>query len=199
MRKSHQTSNNAQCSCGSGKVYNHCCARIFTALPPRNLTVDPLLVRNLQFLDFLNENFGLESLNSVSELKKRVTSKSVLKLYTRIAELFPPETEFEYLLPEANRNLRALFLGNAEPRHILNNVVRYSLYADEILVFNQFLNPWTVEPSRNPLLKPEIYKQHTLSNLVLIALLAPWLRSGLVHLIPDLGDFDSTVRHERRR
>lgn len=183
------------CQCGSGQAYKHCCARIFGALPQTViLTEDALETRNLLFLDFLNDVFGLERLKDVSELKHRITDSTVVKLYTRIAELFPPKTDFEYLLPEPSQNLRALFFGHTEPLSILNNVVRYSLYADEILIFSQFLNPWTVEPSMNPLLKPSKYRQHTLSQLVLIALLAPWIRAGIVHLIPDLGDFDPQLR-----
>jgi hypothetical protein len=54
-------------------------------------------------------------------------------------------------MPAPDSSLRALYLGENDPEVLVENVFRFSLYADEIVIVNPFKNPhlggWTKEPA----------------------------------------------------
>jgi hypothetical protein len=87
-----------------------------------------------------------------------------------------------------------LYLGENEPEMMVENVFRFSLYADQILVINPFMNPNVLAQDMNPILRPGEWRLQTLRLIYQLAQLAPWIYAGLVILIPDPGDFDRALR-----
>jgi hypothetical protein len=77
---------------------------------------------------------------------------------------------------------------------MVQNIFRFSLYADQILVINPFLNPNVLAQDMNPILRPGEWRLQTLRWIYQLAQLAPWIDAGLVTLIPDPGDFDRPLR-----
>jgi hypothetical protein len=90
--------------------------------------------------------------------------------------------------------LRALYLGEYEPELMVENVVRFSLYADQILLTNPFQNPNNIAEKYNPIVHPEEWKAETLKLLFHLMILAPWIDDGLVVLIPNPGEFNWDLR-----
>lgn len=150
--------------------------------------------RNLILLNAAIDIFGLTRGAEWKDVKRTIASDQIRELYKVVATLWPPNTDLSSLLPTPDSTLRALYLGDARPDVLARSVFRFGLYADEILIVNPFLNPWCVAREYNPLEDPGQYKADTLKLIAFIALLGPWIETGLVTLIPDPGDFDYALR-----
>ena len=112
------------------------------------------------------------------------------------ASLWPPETNWVAVTPAAGSKLRALYLGEIEPQDIARNLVGYSLYSDELFTVDPFPNPWHLQPKYNPIDNPDQYKSDTLRLIYFLFAVSPWIRSGLLQLIPDPSDFYPGLRQE---
>jgi hypothetical protein len=97
-------------------------------------------------------------------------------------------------MPPPDSTLRALYLGENEPEMMLENVFRFCLYADQIVLVNPFDNPNVMGEKFNPIHHPGEWKLQTLRLVYHLMLLAPWIEAGLVVLIPDPGDFNRQLR-----
>lgn len=97
-------------------------------------------------------------------------------------------------MPPPDSSLRALYLGENEPEMMVQNVFRFCLYTDQILLVNPFTNPNVMAEKFNPILHPGEWRIQTLRLVHQLLLLAPWIEAGLVILIPDPGDFNRALR-----
>ena len=125
-----------------------------------------------------------------------MTDAQIREFYGFIAKLWPIDTDLQHTLPQPDSTLRALYLGENEPEAMLQNVFRFSLYADQIILVNPFENPNLVAEEFNPLYRPGEWKLQTIRLVYHLMLLAPWIEAGLVVLIPDPGDFNRKLRVE---
>lgn len=183
------------CDCGSGRRFGSCCyvGRVKAALPaPAVSSIANLKERNSLLLDGIEDIIGRSI--KPEEVKHKMSASRVREIYLLVASLFPCDTQIETILPEPSSGLRALYLGSIHPRNILKNVVRYSLYCDEIVVINPLFNPGGMRPKCNPLFDPEAFRDDTLKIVMTLKLLQGWIRQGLVHLLPDPGDFNHKLR-----
>ena len=99
-------------------------------------------------------------------------------------------------MPRPDGRLRALYLGDVYPEMIANNILRFSLYSDELMVIDPFHNPWRLQPKYNPIENPNQFKSDTVKLIYFLFRMEPWIRSGIVSLIPDPCDFHSGLRME---
>lgn len=76
----------------------------------------------------------------------------------------------------------------------MQNVFRFSLYSDEVLVVDPFDLPWYRRAEYNPIRNPEPFIQSTLKKVMYVLLLKPWIEHGLVTLLPDPTELDPTLR-----
>ena len=74
--------------------------------------------------------------------------------------------------------------------------ISLTLYFDEIIIQNPFLNPASVKPEFNPVHSPHQYKQQTLKNIILLLTLAPFIEAGYINFIPDPCVFDGHLRRQ---
>jgi SEC-C motif len=186
---------NDPCSCGSRVKYKHCCLRLDEGRPARvNATrsAKSLRDKNIALLNDAGEIFGLG--RPWEKIKASFSDAKVREFYTFAANLWPTDTDVNQLLPEPDSTLRALYLGEYEPELMVENVFRFSLYADQILLTNLFPNPNNIAEKYNPIVHPDEWKTETLKLLFHLMILAPWIDDGLVVLIPDPGDFNRELR-----
>ncbi len=201
---------NDPCPCGSGKkwkkchlgkeaelvslpFYHHKMSGIKFDISGNSLS---LYDRNKILLEGIIDIFSLKSGKKWHDIKKNISRDHVKELYKLIAWLWPPNADLSALLPKPENKLRAFYIGLMRPETVLNSVVRYSLYCDEILVTLPFLNPWTITEEHNPLVHPELFIGDTLKWVLYILNLAPWILQGHVIIIPDPGDFDYGLRKQ---
>lgn len=192
---------NDPCPCGSGKKYKKCCLgkRSFgetNQVEPERKTELPLRERNLILLEAIADIFGFKKGVQWEDIKRTISGDKIRNLYTVVSWLWPPDTDVKSILPTPSRELRALYLGDARPEFLAKNVLRFGLYADELLIVDPFHNPWCLARDYNPLEKPDQFRADTLRLILFVALLEPWIRSGLVTLIPDPSDFDYSLRRK---
>jgi hypothetical protein len=93
-------------------------------------------------------------------------------------------------LPAPEGNLRGLYLGENMPEAMIENVFRFSLYADQIVLTHPFQNPNMIREQFNPIVHPEEWRIQTLRTVYQLHMIAPWIVAGIVMLIPDPGDFN---------
>ena len=173
------------CVCGSGKKYEACCRDKDPADMPVT-TVRSIRERNLMFFDIVVNILGLTKEKTWDDVRREISDNQVKDIHNAFGCLWPPETNVVDLLPRPDKKVfRALYSGLIDPRIIPRNVTSFSLYFDEIIVINPFMNPAHVKPEYNPIHSPSQYKQETLKNVFLLMWLIPFIEAGIVNLIPD--------------
>jgi hypothetical protein len=186
---------NEPCICGSGKKYKKCCEILDEGRQRRSSLAkssQTLRDKNLALIDAMVEIFGLG--RPWSKVKDGMTDTQIREFYTFIAELWPVNTDQLLIMPAPDSTLRALYLGENEPELVVENVFRFCLYADQILVVNPFENPNLVAEKYNPIYHPGEWRIQTIRLIFHLMLLAPWIVANLVLLIPDPGDFNRHLR-----
>jgi hypothetical protein len=138
--------------------------------------------------------FGIARGKDIWKKKRDISDDQVRAIYQVIADLWPPDTDLNNLLPVPSRSLCALYMGDINPEKIVRNVLRFSLYTDEILAVDPFHNPWVMAREYNPLINPGQWKSDTLKLILFTMLVAPWVVARLVTIVPDPGNFDYPLR-----
>jgi hypothetical protein len=146
----------------------------------------------MSLLASMADIFGLE--RPWNKVKDGMTDSQIREFYTFIAQLWPVDTDSRLIMPAPDTTLRALYLGENEPELMLQNVFRFCLYADQIVIVNPFDNPNMMAEEFNPILHPGEWRLQTLRLVYHLMLLAPLIEAGLVILIPDPGDFNRDLR-----
>lgn len=177
---------NEPCSCGSGKKYKKCCLPLDEGRDERSILAASsrtLADKNMALLAGMVEIFGLD--RQWDKVKHDMTDARIREFYEFVARLWPVDTDPRVALPPPDSTLRALYLGENEPELMLENVFRFCLYADQIVLVNPFDNPNLMAEEFNPVYHPGEWRVQTLRLVYHLALLGPWIEAGLVLLIPD--------------
>ena len=187
---SSKTGRNDPCPCGSGLKFKKCGLvkghGVDETESPDSLT---LLDRNNQIVDAVHEAFGPFD-DDILKLKTRVTNDRVRSFYRLIDSISPRQLNPYPILAPQDSGLRALYNGDARPELLAQNVFRFTLYTDQILIVEPFLTPGMMREKYDPIKHPEQYRSDTLKLAFLTLALEPWLRLGIVQFIPDPTDYD---------
>ncbi|MFS8159133.1 MAG: YecA family protein, partial [Candidatus Roizmanbacteria bacterium] len=186
---------NDRCPCGSGFKYKRCHLGKPLEVFPEPFKGRSIRERNIILLNAITDIFFGKG-KDWNEMRNTLTEDKVRELYKIIAWLWPPQTDITPLLPKPSTALRGLYTGDERPQDILQNIVRYSLYTEEILVVSPFLAPLTMRKEFSPLYNPSQYRQDTLELIYFAFALAPWIEAGIVSMIPNPMDFDFKLRKE---
>jgi hypothetical protein len=116
--------------------------------------------------------------------------KPFRRFYEVQANLWPPDTDWTSIMPRPDGRLRGLYLGDIRPALTLNNLIRFSLYTDQLFVVDLFHNPWIMRPEYNPVENPEQFKMDTVNLVHFLFSVAPWIEAGLLSIIPDPGNIN---------
>ncbi len=186
---------NERCPCGSGLKYKKCHLGRHFDVYPEPFKGRSIRERNLILLDAIGNIFFGKGENW-EEMRHSISEDKVKEFYRVMAWLWPPQTDITPLLPKPDATLRGLYTGDEKPQEILQNIVRYSLYTEEIIVVSPFLAPLTMKPEFSPIYAPGKYRQDTLELIYFAYALAPWIEAGIVNMIPNPMDFDFRLRKE---
>jgi hypothetical protein len=182
---------NDPCYCGSGKKYKKCHLELDESSAKRLILArapTTLYEKNLALIAAAKEIFHLEK--PWDQVKAGMSDARIRAFYQFVADLWPPHTPIHETLPAPESNLRALYLGENMPEMMLENVFRFSLYADQIVLINPFENPHQFREEFNPAVHPEKWRVQTLRVVYQLAMLAPWIAAGIVVMMPDPGNFN---------
>lgn len=159
---------------------------------------EALLQKNVRLVEGIRDILGSYA-GDWSVLKSKFSTDHVKRIYALVDDVWPPCADIFATLPEPGPGLRALFLGFYEPDTILQSVMRYSLYTDQIFLVNPFWPTHCMRPGVGPIESPITWLEDTFKNVGIILLLEPWIRDGLVQLIPDPRKFDPMFEREMSR
>ncbi|MGN5353155.1 hypothetical protein ACQ4P5_13900 [Ralstonia sp. L16] len=181
---------NDWCGCGSGRVYSRCCQDV----PPEERPTWEVLgirERNLMFCRAIERILGLDAGRTWDDVRNEISNDQVIKIHETLAALWPEDTNLPELLPRPREDtFRAVYMGMLEARLAGSVVVGMLSFFDEIVISNPFMNPGLVRPEFNPLDSPDLYKVTTVENALLMLSLWPLIDYGILHVVPDIGDFN---------
>lgn len=194
-----KTSRNAPCPCGSGKKFKRCHLRDVESgaeIVAVDLTTLALRERWLLLIEEVHRLLRLPRHFSASDIKAAFQASHVRDinvLYDRIIGTFANP----FVLPrQSPHTLGALYLGDVQERKIRQNILRMSLYADEIFVIDPFLNPRFRTPEHNcALVEPEAYILDTYQCTYFLLRMYEWLHSGIVTILLNPANHDMEYRH----
>lgn len=187
---------NEPCICGSGKKYKKCC-RDKPSADRSSTTEYSIRERNIMFFNAVTNILSLTKGKTWEDIRRELSDDQVKDIHNAFGCLWPKETNVVDLLPRPDQNVfRSLYTGLIDPRTILRNVASFSLYFDEIIVLNPFMNPAYVKPEYSPIHSPSQYKQETLKNVLLLMQLISFIEAGIVNLIPDPCTFNHSLRKQ---
>lgn len=131
------------------------------------------------------------------EFKRDIADEEIREFFKVHGSMWGPETNWVGIMPKpGDGKLRGLYLGDIRPELILQNLIRFSLYNDQILVIDPFPNARNLQPRYNPIDNPGQYKAEMIKTIYFLFQMAPWIESGVVQLIPDPGEIDRRIRWE---
>lgn len=193
LRRKQRNTNlgpNAACGCGSGRKFKYCCRDVPLTDRP-TWEVYGIRERNLIFCSAVQNILGLEAGKTWEDVRRELNDQHVKRIHEMFASLWPEDTELAELLPRPREGtFRAIYLGPCDPRTVEATVLGWLPYFDEVVLAHPFVNPLHIKPEFSPTHSPSQHKAQTLKNVLLLLVLKPFIQAGLVHLIPDPGDFN---------
>ncbi|MBI5926709.1 MAG: hypothetical protein HY836_14055 [Aquabacterium sp.] len=173
------------CGCGSAYAFKDCCQSLPAAeRPPWD--VYGLRERNLMFCNAVQDILNLRDGASWEDVRRTLSDAQVERIHSAFAALWPEDTDLASLLPRPHpKKLRTVFAGIADPRTVDATVLGWLPYVDEVVVVNPFVLGTRMKPEFSPIDSPAAHKMQTLKNVILLLKLEPFIRAGLVHLVPD--------------
>jgi hypothetical protein len=185
---------NDMCGCGSGRRYRACCEGVPQEDRP-SWRVYSIRERNLMFCRAVKKILEIKSLDSWDKVREELSDEQVKKIHEAFSSLWPEDTDISELLPRPDEKIfRALYLGLIDPRTVSVNVLGWLPYFDEIVIPHPFINAVKMKPDVSPIHSPSSHKSQTLKNALVLITLEPFIRDGLIHMIPDPSDFKDDFR-----
>ena len=189
MQRMDRPGRNERCHCNSGKKYKKCCWSLDEGRGERSReasTCRSLKEKNIVLINGMSEIFGLD--RPWMKVRDGMTNVQIRESYRYVADSGRSVRTFW-------RCFQVLILvcdtiSARERTSNADNVFRFCLYADQIIIVNPFDNPNLMADKFNPVIHPEEWRIQTLRLVFHLMLLAPWIEAGLVVLIPDRGDFN---------
>jgi len=190
---------NERCPCGSGKKYKHCHGSHAHPDFERGHFIDPSKAdmdgRWLSFIEEVVDLLGISHGREWMDARNSFSSGDVLNIYAAYRRYFPPGAQIINHVTANKKGVAALYAGDISPKHIETNIIRFSLYADKIYVFDPFHSPYLLMPDgENPERNPDKFLLETLKATYFTYRMMPWIKSGIVSIIPNLAHFDPVYR-----
>jgi hypothetical protein len=181
------------CGCGSAYAYKDCCQQL-PAVERPPWEVYGLRERNMMFCNAIQGILGLYDGASWEDVRRTLSDDQVRRIHVAFAGLWPEDTDLAALLPRPNpKKLRSVYNGIADPRTIEATVLGWLPYVDEIVLVNPFFMGTRMKREFSPIDSPAGHKMQTLKNVLLLFKLEPFIRAGLVHLVPDPGEISAAL------
>lgn len=184
------------CGCGSGLSFGQCCADVAPTMRP-SWRVMGIRERNLVLLRAIHGIFLDAPNKSWLDVRSEMSDEKVRRINDVYAALWPTDTRLIELLPSPqSKRSRAVFLGLTDASTVCASVVGMLAYVDEVVAVHPFVNANSMRAEYSPTKQPSMHRDQTLRSVFTMLVLEPFIRAGLVHLIPDPLDYDTGFRQE---
>jgi hypothetical protein len=110
-----------------------------------------------------------------------------------IEDLWPAGTDiFKMLGHEDGFNL--IYSGEMDFQILPRKLLNLGLYFDKVYITNPFTHPCCIRDSYNPLRNPDQYLTTTYDMILSIIVLAPWISTGQIQILPNPFALDFSFR-----
>ncbi|CAM4371625.1 DUF4238 domain-containing protein [Pseudoalteromonas ostreae] len=184
---------NEVCGCGSGRKYKKCCYKVPVDLRT-TWNVFSIRERNLAFCQCIRHELGLNQGKTWLDVRKELSNEQIKRVYEFYSCLWPRETDVYALLPKPDDKFRGLYTGILDVRTIGINALPIASMFDEFLIETPIINPNNVNPEFSSIKFPNKYKYQALKDFLFMLQVEPFIRAGLINLIPDPCNFDLPLR-----
>jgi hypothetical protein len=152
--------------------------------------------KNIEFYDFLNENFKINKAHRWADISQQITKAKISATYKFFSKLFPLKNDYAENLKSESSLFKSIHYNKLKPNKIIHEVVRYSLYSDEIIVFHPLQNPSITNQKISPIKNPQYWLQNFIDSLYFYVVLQKWVRSGIVKLIVNPYEYNFELREK---
>ncbi|MBO0947238.1 hypothetical protein [Fibrella forsythiae] len=142
----------------------------------------------------LEELFSISKAHRWEDVSKNITLWKVKRIYRIFAELFPRKFNYSLELEKSKDSFSSIHYGALKGHSIINEVVRFSLYSDKIIVFHPLQNPAITNSNLNPGRNPKLWLPDFLEALYFYIVLHKWVKAGIVKLIVNPYEYDFDIR-----
>jgi hypothetical protein len=153
-------------------------------------------IQNDKFYDFLNQTFELKKCKTWNDVAKQVTHLKVKRTYRVFADLFPRKFEYSAELEKLQNSFTSIHYSTLKANKIIDEIVRFSLYSDKILVFHPLQNPSVTNQNLDPRRNAKRWLPDFLDALYFYIIIQKWVKSGIVKLIINPCEYDLELRDE---
>lgn len=151
-------------------------------------------IKNEQFYDFLEEMFNIKKSKSWDDIARGITLFKVKRTYRIFAELFPRKINYLSELSKLKANFSSIHYGSLKGGQIIDEVTKFSLYSDRIIVFHPLQNPAVTNVNMNPGKNPKYWLPDFLEALYFYIVIQKWVKLGIVKLIINPYAYDFELR-----
>lgn len=156
-----------------------------------------LIDRQRYFMNKVNEITKINDVEDWDEIRRTLNHDHVYEIYDLHASIWHPDDNLNVLvtqfLDETRSRKKFLHLGDIYQEDVFEDINRWSLYFDQILIIDPFHTPWSKKQKYNPLNDPQIYLRDTLKLVYFLTLVSPLIESGKLVLIPNISSFNPTL------
>ena len=135
------------------------------------------------------------------EFRRSFNSDNVKRVFDFQANFWPPSNKLIELDKEARKNnlLRCIYLGDLNELDVKQQITRWILHLDQIIIPDPFSFTWLTRDDLHPTNRPEIYELWTMKLLHCLLLIEPLVSEGYVVLVPNPLDFKPSKLEEFSR
>lgn len=150
--------------------------------------------KNKLFFDFLEDTFNIKKSKNWDDISKNISYLKIKRTYRTFAELFPRKIDYMTELETLKDDFSSIHYGTLKGSRILDEVTRFSLYSDKIVVFHPLQNPCITNPDINPGKNPKYWLPDFMDALYFYIVIQKWVNAGIVKLIVNPYSYDLTLR-----
>ncbi|MBD1364422.1 hypothetical protein IDJ77_11440 [Mucilaginibacter sp. ZT4R22] len=140
-------------------------------------------LRNLEFFDFINHTLNLRQLRTWDDLSKSLTELKIKLIYRKFAEIFPRRDDYVSELSSLPDGFKTIHYSTLKGTTIIDEIVRFSLYSDSIIVFHPLQNPAITNQQMNPGRNPKLWIPDFINAIYFYIVIQKWVRAGIVQLV----------------
>ncbi|MDY0986574.1 hypothetical protein SOM12_04050 [Flavobacterium sp. CFBP9031] len=152
--------------------------------------------QNSKFYDFLNETFKINKERNWDNIAKQITKEKIVRTYRYFSKLYPLNFNYTEELVKSNTDFTNIHYSTLKGSKIIDEVVRFSLYSDKIIVFHPLQNPSVTSHAYDPTKNPKLWLPDFLESLYFYTVLQKWVRAGIVKLIVNPCEYNLKLRSE---
>lgn len=151
-------------------------------------------IQNDAFFDFLNRTFEFSKCKNWKEIADKVTVNKVKETYQIFAKLYPRNHDYSKELEKMQSTFSSIHYGNLKANKIIDEVVKFSLYTDKIVVFHPIQNPSITSQAMDPRSNPRLWMGDFLDSLYFYIVIQRWVKAGIIKLIINPWEYDFKLR-----